>query len=482
MNQRKTLTLISLFLLCLVLSSTMFLNSAAENISLTVYISSEGNAENSGLTEAEPVSTLAEALAVANAETSSASAKVCFVLLSDLEIANDPYGKTPFPFQLTVRGKSGSETIHAKGTYVHHVGDTRYDDLHFAHSGTSNYAFLCGNGYDLVLGEGLSCTPNSRGYYLNLAGGVYGNTKTTFTSDSSLTVLSGQWETLYAGSYKDNQTGNATLYAENCKVHLNVGTCYTGDHVGTSHITLKNCEVAIKSTGMLQGGPTNAAGKLTGKLTLSVRDCSVRDFGVGFKCPITAPLSLSIRDCSFDAAYSVTATGESEIHLSATDGNTLDLSPAAEISATTFTGGGTLILGEKSLLTVDSVSGSTALSFGSSPATRAYIRASAATPDDAFTYNGTPSIKTRTENEEKIWTFSSAVTFKAPEDVTFTLYTGFTDGSKVQTIHRQIIENALYFLGHFLTFGNHILYARENLVYHRLCCIAQAVDRFAHLR
>ncbi len=437
MKNKKILPLISLFLLCLIVPLSLFLTGTAENFDLTVYLSASGSGENSGLTEDAPVSTLAQAVGAANTKLTqiglgnSSAVKVRFVLLDDLTVTGDPYGKTPFAYKLTVTGKTGTETMNAKGVYIHHMGDTTYENLHIAHVGTSNYAFLCGNGYDLVLGKGLSCTPNKNGHYLNVAGGVYGDTGTTFVSDTKLTVLSGSWETLYAGSYKDSQTGNATMYAENCKIYANAGTCYTKTHNGTSTITLKNCQVAIGDSGMLQGGPHNAAGKLTGKLTLTVEDCKVRDFGVGFKCPITAPLALTVKDTSVEDAYSVTATGEKSITLCASAGKTLDLTPAKTFEATDFIGGGTLILGDEGMLVANRVTGSTALSFGKEPLNRAYVRASAATPDDAFTYNGTPAIKTRIDGENKIWTFSSAVTMKVPEGVTLTLHTGFDGGSEV---------------------------------------------------
>ena len=407
---KKSAFFLSAFLLCLALTCPLLLAGSAESFDLTVYLSSDGVGTNSGLTEAEPVSTLSEALAVAKGSVDgSSTAKVRFVLLDDIRVGNDPYGSTPCAFQLTVTGKTGSEAMICTGSYVHHVCNTRYERMHFIQNSTTNYAFLCANGYELVMGEGLTCTPKSNGYYLNLTGGNYGSKGKTLTSDSSLTVLSGEWETLYAGSYKGNQAGNATLYAENCKIHFNVGTCYTEDHVGDSTITLKNCEIAIKSTGMLQGGPTNAAGTLSGKLTLSLEDCTVRDFGVGYKCAITSPLSLTVKNCTFKDAYSVTATGRQEIYLAATAGKTLDLTPAKTVQATVFTGGGTLVLGSESTLDAKSVSGSTVLDLGEAPALRAYVRASAETPDNAFTYVGTPEIKTRIEGEEKIWTFSSAV-------------------------------------------------------------------------
>lgn len=430
--KKKHLILFSIFLLSCTLVFPLFLTGSAESFDLTVYLSSNGSSTNSGLTEEKPVSTFLEALATAKSTVGdSNTAKVRFVLLDDITVANDPYGTVPYAFQLTVTGKTGSEAIIAAGTYVHHVCDTRYEKIHFTQASTSNYAFLCANGYNLVMGEGITCSPRSNGYYLNLTGGNYGSKGKTFHSDSSLTVLSGEWETLYAGCYKGNQTGNATLYAENCKIHTNVGTCYTEDHTGTSTITLKNCEVAIKSSGMLQGGPTNAAGTLSGKLTLTVEDCAVRDFGVGYKCAITSPLSLTVKNSTVRDAYSVTATGNQEIHLAATAGKTLDLTPAKDIQATSFIGGGTLVLGSESTLKVGTVSGSTTLDLGETPALRAYVRAASSTPNDAFTYVGTPEMKIRIVGEEKIWTLSSAVILKTPKSVSLTLHTKFSDGEEV---------------------------------------------------
>ncbi len=456
MKRKLSLALLLTFLLCLILPFSLFLSGSAETFDLSVYLSPDGNGENDGLTEQTPVSTLAEALAVAEKEVGdNSSAKVHFILLGNLSVSNDPYGTTPFAFNLTVSGKTGSENLIATGTYIHHMGDTRYENMCFTQASSSNYSFLCGNGYDLVMGKGLSCTPSSKGYYLNLAGGVHGNKSKDFNSDSSLTVLSGQWETLYAGSYKENQKGNATLYAENCQIHTNVGTCFTEDHVGTSEITLKNCEIAIKSAGMLQGGPTNAAGTLSDKLTLTLENCNVRDFGVGYKRTITAPLSLSIKDCTIEDAYSVTATGDCKIHLFATEGKTLDMTPAKTFEADTFTGGGTLILGSESLLVANSVSGSTKLSLGTSPASRTYVRAAADTPDNAFTYSGTPAMKIRISGGEKVWTTANATTLKAPENTTLTLYTKFTDGEKVTPDSQYTKDGETFYVFDSLSAGNY---------------------------
>ena len=453
---KKSAFFLSAFLLCLVLTFSLLLAGSAEGFDLTVYLSSDGVGTNSGLTEAEPVSTLSEALAVAKGSVGdSSTAKVRFVLLDDIRVGNDPYGSTPCAFQLTVTGKTGSEAMICTGSYVHHVCNTRYERMHFIQNSTTNYAFLCANGYELVMGEGLTCTPKSNGYYLNLTGGNYGSKGKTLTSDSSLTVLSGEWETLYAGSYKGNQAGNAALYAENCKIHFNVGTCYTEDHVGDSTITLKNCEIAIKSTGMLQGGPTNAAGTLSGKLTLSLEDCTVRDFGVGYKCAITSPLSLTVKNCTFKDAYSVTATGRQEIYLAANAGKTLDLTPAKTVQATAFTGGGTLVLGSESTLDAKSVSGSTVLDLGEAPALRAYVRASAETPDNAFTYVGTPEIKTRIEGEEKIWTFSNALILKTPEAVSLTLHTKFSEGEEIAADNVRTEKGERYYTFYGLAAGNY---------------------------
>ncbi|MBR7165996.1 MAG: hypothetical protein IKD18_06930, partial [Clostridia bacterium] len=433
MKSRKFLPLISLLLISVIFTLFLVLPGSAEAFDLSVYLSPEGNGTNSGLTEDAPLDTFARAMEVAKSEVGNKSnAKVHFVLLGDISVGNDPYGADPAAFQLTVSGKTGQEQMIATRDYVHHVCDTRYENMRFKQSASTDYSFLCGNGYDLVLGEGLTCSPNAKGYYLNVAGGVYGNTGKTFVSDSNLTVLSGSWETLYAGSYKDSQTGNVTLYAENCKIYANAGTCYTKTQTGGSTITLKNCEVAIKESGMLQGGAHNAAGKLTGKLTLTVDNCKVRDFGVGFKRAISGPLELTVKDSSAEIAFSVTATGEKNITLAATPGHTLDLTPAKTVEVDTFNGGGTLILGSETTLVTKNASGSTALAFGGTPAKRGYVRASASTPDNAFTYSGEPEIKTCTVGEEKVWTFSSAVMMKVPEGVSLALHTGFDGGSVVQ--------------------------------------------------
>ena len=108
--KNKILPFISLFLLCLIVTLSLFLTGTAEHYDLTVYLSASGNAENSGLTENAPVSTFTQAIDAANTALTQLGfgtgygLQVRFVLLDDLTVSNDPYGKTPFAYKLTVTG------------------------------------------------------------------------------------------------------------------------------------------------------------------------------------------------------------------------------------------------------------------------------------------------------------------------------------------------------------------------------------------
>lgn len=118
-------------------------------------------------------------------------------------------------------------------------------------------------------------------------------------------------------------------------------------------------------------------------------------------------------------------------------GESLTLSGDQVTGCANFYGGGALVLGQNATLSViGEVSGSTVFTVAGTPLSRTYIQAPAATPDNAFVYAGSEEVIISIEGSFKKRSFFDDSGFKgviltAPEGVTFSLYTGFSDGAAV---------------------------------------------------
>ena len=133
---------------------------------------------------------------------------------------------------------------------------------------------MLGNGYKLVIGQNVNTIPYKTNAYFTLAGGDYGYTDSTDSTD--LTVLSGQWRSIYAGGYRASVTGAAKAVIENCYVYHSIAPTYCGN-IGSSDITIRNTEVEAQSTSAIYCGPIvynsgYAVGAIKGESKLTVGD------------------------------------------------------------------------------------------------------------------------------------------------------------------------------------------------------------------
>jgi len=431
----------------------------------TVYVNgSSGNNSNSGKTESAAVKTMTVAyqklyaLMDAEGKKNDPDAVGRIILTGNVSFSSSA-GPTPnsssslyaenHAFTVVVTGKTGDEAMVMTNNYIN-LGPTVYENITLTKAnGAGTYTFFCANGYPLVIGEDVTCVANSSGSYMSLMGGVMhtggkltdeaktgsnADSGKTFTGDTDLTVKSGTWRNIYVGSYKGTMTGNAKLTMTGGTVTYKAGATFTGTVDGDVALNITGGEIQ----GNLYGGITGTSGKVTGdvSITLENTELSKTDSLAGdldADAGVEGDVSLTIKDSAVDG----TVSGADALNLTASEGETLSIG-GGKLSADSFTGGGTLVLGDTAQLTLDSVTGKTEWKIDGTPCNLNYIIAPSTVADDAFTYvaAGGETQTVSTAGSTKRWGITGgqdvvALKLTAPEDVSLTLYTGFTSGSAV---------------------------------------------------
>jgi len=210
-----------------------------------------GSNENSG-TEAKPVQNFTTAYSLLQ-ETGGT-----IIMLSTVYYA----GTYTFPtcdYPVTVKGKTGAEGIRT-GSNIIVNGDTTFENMTFTLLKASTATMLCGNGHKLVLGEGITVVPfenETDTYYFCLQGGHPSNA----VESTDLTVSSGHWRNIYAGSYTKNVTGNAKLTMTG-GIAATVAAGYSGSANGNVEMafsgtaTVNNIYAGAWTTGNVGGSST----------------------------------------------------------------------------------------------------------------------------------------------------------------------------------------------------------------------------------
>ena len=427
----------------------------------TVYVDgTNGNNNNDGSTEATATkgmtyaySALYKAMeAVGKANDPDAVGRI--VVLNDVSFSSSAgptpgssdtvYAKT-HDFTILVTGKTGDEALVIKNNYIN-LGPTVYENINLTKAdGAGTYTFFCANGYPLVIGEDVVCNPNSSGSYMSLMGGVMPTTKVdgklpstsltgsdadngkSFTGDTDLTVMSGTWRNIYAGSYKGTMTGDVSLVMTGGTVTYKLGSTFSGTVKGNS--TLEISDTAVENTIYCAG---TGSGKVTGDVSLSLEN-------------VTASTDVDTANVSGSVALSIanseivgTVSGSDSLILTASEGETLSIG-GGNLKADRFIGGGSLVLGANAKLDAAEVSGSTKLTIDGTPFAADYVTAPETAADDAFVFvpTGDETMSVSVSGGLKRWAITSgkelsALKLTAPEDVSLTLYTGFTtSGSKI---------------------------------------------------
>ena len=226
----------------------------------TVYVSASGNDSNAG-TEAAPVATIEKAYALLGSSLSGTDVTGTIVLLNDYTITSSARVDLPsHTFPITVMGKTASVKLIYKPTTIGESyqqlafhGPTTLDNLELRMESTSklDYIFACGHKFTVGSGVTTSCVSSLP----SIVGGDY-NTK---VGNTDLTLLSGKWHAVYAGSFKADTTGTAKLTVDGATISTSARTNYSGGLTGDTVMDLKN----MKANNVYPAYSGNVSGDVT---------------------------------------------------------------------------------------------------------------------------------------------------------------------------------------------------------------------------
>ena len=277
----------------------------------TVYWDPENGLDtNDGLTEEAPVKSVSAAYAAL-----SGADEGVLVMLGNLTLT----AVTTFPtcsIPVTITSKTGAEGI-LSNSHIIVGGDTTFENMTFTLTKQSTGTTICGNGYKMTMGEGLTTIPYGSSYYFCLEGGSQNGA----VENTDLTVMSGQYRYIYAGGYLKDVTGNAKLTMTGGTT-ANLAVCRTGSVAGNAEMSFSG---TAKVSGALYAGAATS-GKIGGSSTVTFGQ------GAGFK--------------HFYAGSngSGSITGAVTVILDGFDGTPSTLKGIGGASATGTTGGSTLLV------------------------------------------------------------------------------------------------------------------------------------------
>ncbi len=392
------------------------LSFAEDTFAATVYLNgAEGADTASGLSETQAVKTLDAAYSklysAMGDDLSNAEAKGRIIVSGNTAISGSAWKLADkHGFTLYITSKTGNEGFTLPTDSLTLPGPTIFENITLTHTGTKTSAYICGGGYPLTIGDNVTTVPNSSDVYYNLAGGNFSSTK---TGDTNLTINSGTWRTVCAGSYNSSSasitSGNATLTINGGRVTGNVTASYSSYISGNLDITINGGNI---------GGIRFGLGKyLTPK-----------------KNAVSGNINFTAKNCTIGDITAIDCGGTYTANYYAEEGKTLSLA-ATSVTGNSFTGGGTLIMPANGAYAFDTVSGSTAVEFTGDIIDGTQITAGKTASEDAFTSTA-DGFRTYIKGAKRVWGFGEpdsdpALVITAPKAVTLTLYTGFSGGSQV---------------------------------------------------
>ena len=368
---------------------------AAEAV--TVYLDPvNGSDENVG-TETAPVKTLAGAYDLLQ------DAGGTVVLLGDVSIT----ASTVLPacdHPVTITSKTGAEGIQSN-SHITVSGDTTFQNMTLTLTKNASTITIRGGGHKLTMGEGLTCVP-SEGYYFCLEGGFSSGSDVESTE---LTVKSGQYRYIYAGSYGTTVKGNTKLtmtggtaswvaanrtgkiqgdvemsFSGTAKVnnYIYCGAATTGNIEGSCTVTLgkgasfRYLHAASNGTGDIAGAVTVICDGYDGTFTkLLGKGGSSWEGSTGGSRLVLKSGTLTGTPTDFDA-----------VDIDIPEGKTLTLE--SDLTADTLKSAGTLHFSGASTLTAKAVTGAVSCTVEQTLANHTYINAPAGAAITFPTENG----------------------------------------------------------------------------------------------
>lgn len=232
----------------------------------TVYVDSTSGADtNDGYSQDAPVKTLEKAYTQLGSLMSDAPDGVAgtVMLLADYALGASAYTfpKHDYPVIFTAKEKTIALTKGGTATQstctINLAGDTTFENMTFKIVSASSYNNFNCCGYNVVMGEGLTCISNSKGANFMLGAGGTGGTATT-----NLTVKSGTWNYIYAGGYTGGVTGEANVSVLGGTVINAVMANYSGAFGDNINIYISNATVPNIFGGYANNGATSIAGNV----------------------------------------------------------------------------------------------------------------------------------------------------------------------------------------------------------------------------
>ncbi|MBR4863922.1 MAG: hypothetical protein IKU07_05035 [Oscillospiraceae bacterium] len=247
--------IISFFLIIAMLASMVVLPVYAE-ATLKVFVDPVHGVDTADGSEAAPVKTLAAAykLLEKGGGTVVLLDTINFTAVTTLPACDYP---------VTITSKTGAEGI-ASNSHIIVGGDTTFENISLTLTKNSTGTTICGNGYKLVMGEGVTTVPfvnSTDSYYFCLEGGNPNNA----VNSTDVTVMSGHYRYLYAGGYTKAVKGDVKLTMTGGSA-ANLATCRTGNVSGNVEM---NFSGTARVVGTIYAGAATS-GDIGGNVTITL--------------------------------------------------------------------------------------------------------------------------------------------------------------------------------------------------------------------
>ena len=240
-----------------------YTTTQVEKRTVTVYLDGENGLDtNDGLTEATAVQTIEQAYALMDQSLRlAAEGSAGTVIISGLYDLGAQQSNLPgADYPVTITGKTaadgflftGGATQDARTFEIH--GDTTFRNITFKINNTESFNYIVGNGYKLVMDEGVSTITAKANAWFTIFGGDYDYTDSNSSTD--LTIRSGKWRSIYAGGYRASVTGLAKADISDCYVYHSIAPTYCGN-IGASEIRVENTTIEKQSNSAIYCGPVS---------------------------------------------------------------------------------------------------------------------------------------------------------------------------------------------------------------------------------
>jgi len=234
---------------------------------VTVYLDgTNGNDSNDGLSPASAVKTMEQAYAaMAMALQSAGDGSTGTVVISGIyELGTATYNFPSVSFPVIITGATPQDGISFTGgtaadqRYVKLWGDTTFENMYISVNNNYSANLLLANGHKLTVGEGVTTSAKKSDYYFAVVGGGYANEE--IVPNTNITILSGNWRTVYVGGYRGSVTDTAKLTVRNATIHQGIYAAYVGN---VNHLVMDLMDTTVASGSIFAGTATaNSAQKI----------------------------------------------------------------------------------------------------------------------------------------------------------------------------------------------------------------------------